>query len=89
MINIITFMAVATIEADEATAALSVFVQIMGTSLTKNCWSGSFWSFLVTSPRLILRSGYGDDIAKPYNYNYIPVFHSLFNYLCGLNISYW
>ena len=47
-------MAVATIE-----VASSVFVQIMGTSL-KNCWSGSFWSFLVTSPRLILRSGYRD-----------------------------
>ena len=51
-------MAVATIEADEAVAS-SVFVQIMGTPL-KHCWSGSFWSFLVTLPRLILRSGYGD-----------------------------
>ena len=32
----------------------------------KNCWSGSFWSVLVTSPRLILRSGYGDEeVLKP------------------------
>ena len=54
-------MAVATIEAYEAVAS-SVFVQIMGTPI-KNCWSGSFWSFLVTSPRPILRSGYGDGFA--------------------------
>ena len=30
----------------------------------KNWWSGSFWSFLVTSPRLMLRSGYGDARAS-------------------------
>ena len=53
-------MAVATIEA----VASSVFVQIMGTPL-KNYWSGSFWSFLVTSPRLILRSGYSDVFLWP------------------------
>ena len=58
-------MAVATIEADEAVAS-SVFVQIMGTSLKKTCWSGSFWSFLVTSPRLILRSGYRDASVNIY-----------------------
>ena len=55
-------MAVATIEADEAIPS-SVFVQIW-VHPSKNCWSGSFWSFLVTSPHLILRSGYGDDILK-------------------------
>ena len=47
-------MAVATTEADEAIAS-SVFVQIMGIPL-KKLLAGVF---LVTSPRLILRSGYG------------------------------
>ena len=46
-------MTEATIEADEAVAS-SDFVQIMGTPL-KNLL------VRVTSPRLILRSGYGDD----------------------------
>ena len=50
-------MAAATTEADEAIAS-SGFVQIMGIPL-KKLLAGTFWSFLVTSPRLILRSGYG------------------------------
>ena len=48
-------MAIATTEADEAVAS-SVFVQIMGTSLKKLLVR----VILVISPRLILRSGYGD-----------------------------
>ena len=55
-----TDMAVSTTEADEAVAS-SVFAQIMGIPLKKKCWLRPFWSFLVTSPRLILRSGYGYD----------------------------
>ena len=53
-------IAIATTEADEAIAS-SVFVQIMGKPLQKPAgWGhfGYFWS--LTSPRLILRSGYGD-----------------------------
>ena len=53
-------LVVATTEADEAVAS-SVFVQIMGIPL-KNRRLGSFWSFLVTSPRLILMSGCGHEL---------------------------
>ena len=58
-------MAVATTEADEAIASF-VFVRSW-VYLSKSCWPGSFWSFLVTSPRLILRSGYGHDWNLCYN----------------------
>ena len=52
-------MAVATIEAESP----RLFLSRSWAHPSKNCWSGSFWSFLVTSPRLISRSGYGDEMC--------------------------
>ena len=58
-------IAVATTEADE-TISSSDFLKIMGISPhpPKRSQLGSFWSVLITSPRLILLSGCGDDCLR-------------------------